>query len=112
MTRHDDMVRLRHMLDYSVEAVHMLSGKDRKALSRERMLELALVRLIEIIGEAAAKITPETKSQYPLIPWNALTGMRNRLIHGYDSIDLNILWDTIEVDLPPLISELETILTK
>jgi len=74
------------------------------------MLELSLIRLIEIVGEAAARISPQGRQQYDTIPWLQVIGMRNRLIHGYDHIDLDILWDTIEVDLPPLIKSLDAIL--
>ena len=74
------------------------------------MLELALVRLIEIIGEAAARVSPEGQREYPSIPWPKIIGMRNRLIHGYDEVDLDVLWDTIEFDLPPLITTLQQIL--
>ena len=110
MPRHDDTVRLRHMFDHAREAVAMLAGKERADLQSERMLELALVRLIEIVGEAAARVSPEGQAQYPLIPWREVVGMRNRLVHGYDSVDLDVLWDTIEDDLPPLIAELERII--
>ncbi len=74
------------------------------------MLELALTRLVEIIGEAAARVSPSTREKCSEIPWLAIVGMRNRLIHGYDAIDLNMLWDTVEVDLPPLVAALEKIL--
>ena len=111
MTRHDDRVSLRHMLDHAQEAVSMTSGKQRQDLSRDRMLELALVRLIEIIGEAAGRVSPQDQSKYSSIPWHEIVGMRNRLVHGYDQVDLNVLWDTIEFDLPPLIAELQKVFT-
>ena len=63
-----------------------------------------------MVGEAAARVTHGGQAKYPSIPWQQIVGMRNRLIHGYDQVDLDILWDTIEVDLPPLITELEKIL--
>ena len=110
MTRHDDMVRLRHMLDHSRETLSMISGKQRQDLKQDRMLELALVRLIEIIGEAAGRVSPKGQSKYSSIPWPQIIGMRNRLVHGYDQVDLNVLWDTIEFDIPPLVSALENIL--
>jgi len=112
MTQHDDTIRLQHMLDHAREAVNMVEGKDRSDLKIDRMLELALVRLIEIIGEAAAKVSPEGKEKFSDLPWPQIIAMRNRLIHGYDAIDLDILWDTIEDDLPLLISELEKVLGK
>lgn len=110
MTRHDDEVRLRHMLDHAQEALSMVRGKKRQDLGQNRILELALVRLIEIIGEAAARVTPEGQEKYSSIPWPQIIGMRNRLIHGYNQVDLDVLWDTIEFDLPPLITKLEQIL--
>lgn len=110
MTRHDDEVRLRHMLDHAQEALSMVSEKQRQHLGQNRMLELALVRLIEIIGEAAARVSSEGQEKYPSIPWPQIIGMRNRLVHGYNQVDLDVLWDTIEFDLPPLITKLQQIL--
>jgi len=110
MTRHDDRIRLQHMLDHAREAVLMVKEKESADLGRDRMLELATVRLIEIIGEAAARVSAEGREKFTSIPWQEVIGMRNRLIHGYDQVDLDILWDTIEIDLPPLITALEEIL--
>lgn len=110
MTLHDPTVRMRHMLDHAREAVGLLAGKEKVDLYRNRLLELALVRLIEIVGEAANKLPGETQLRYPSIPWKEIISMRNRLIHGYDAIDLDVLWDTVQIDLPALIEELERIL--
>ena len=109
MTRHDDAIRLRHMLDHAREAVAMAEGRSRSDLGSNRMLQLALVRLIEIVGEAAARVSESVKDQLPPIPWREIVGMRNRVIHGYDAIDLDVLWDTITVDLSLLIDQLEEI---
>jgi uncharacterized protein with HEPN domain len=98
------------MLDHAREARSMVKGKSRADLQRDRMLELALVRLIEVVGEAAARVSPEGCNKYSRIPWPEIVGMRNRLVHGYDQVDLDVLWDTIEYDLPPLVAELERIL--
>lgn len=110
MPRHDDIIAFRHMLDHAREAVDMIAGKKPGDLSRERMLELSLIRLVEVIGEAAARVSPVGQAKCPEIPWREVVGIRNRLIHGYDSVDLDVLWDTIELDLPPLIAQLEKIL--
>lgn len=107
MSRHDDRTSLRHMLDHAREAITMIQDRSREELDDDRMLELALVRLIEIIGEAAARVSEETYKRFSEIPWQEITGMRNRLIHGYDQVDLNVLWDTITDDLPPLVQKLE-----
>ena len=110
MTQHDPTVRMRHMLDRAKEAVDLLVGKEKADLFRNRVLELALVRLVEIVGEAANRLSIEDQSRYPSIPWKEIIGMRNRLIHGYDAVDLDVLWDTVRIDLPQLIEELERIL--
>ena len=79
-------------------------------MDRDRLLELALVRLLEIVGEAASRVPGEDCARYPEIPWPQIVSLRNRLIHGYDAVDLDILWQITEYDLPPLIAALEIIL--
>lgn len=91
MSRHDPSVRLRHMLDHAREAVAMVQGRTRADLDRERQFNLALVRLLEIIGEAASRVPPEQTARYPQIPWQQIVSLRNRLIHGYYEVDLDIL---------------------
>jgi uncharacterized protein with HEPN domain len=110
MTDHDIATSFRKMLDHAREAVEMARGKTRDELEMNRMLNLALVRLIEIIGEAAGRIPRETQKLHPQIPWPQIIGMRNRLIHAYDQIDYEILRKIITDDLPVLVSELEKII--
>jgi len=105
--RRDDIIRVRHMLDAAREALSFAANKEREDLDDDRMLVLSLVKLIEIIGEAASKVTDDTKKKYAEIPWSNITAMRNRLIHVYFDIDLDRVWDTIVDDLPPLIDSLE-----
>ena len=109
MTRHNPMVRVHHMLDHSREAVEMTRGRTRADLDRDRLLNLALVRLVEVIGEAASHVPEEFRSRHPQVPWHQTMGMRNRLIHGYDTVNFDILWAIIQKDLPPLIEQLEVI---
>ncbi|MCH8913817.1 MAG: DUF86 domain-containing protein [Planctomycetes bacterium] len=110
MTRHDDRIRLLHMLEHAVEAVQMIREHTRADLDTDRKLNLALVRLVEIIGEAATRMSPEVRNRHPGIPWLDIIGMRNRIVHGYDQVDFDILWDVMELHLPPLITELQRIL--
>jgi uncharacterized protein with HEPN domain len=108
--RKDDRVRLQHMLDAANEALTFIQGKNRADLDIDRMLVLSLIRELEIIGEAASKISAETRSQNTSIPWQDISGMRNRLIHAYFDVDLDIVWSTVSRDLPTLKAELEKIL--
>ena len=91
MTRHDEGARLRHMLDASREAVGFAKGKSRADLHADRGLQLILTRLLEIVGEAANKVPQTTRDLYPEIPWSAAIAVRNRLIHGYEDVDLDIV---------------------
>ena len=72
-------------------------------------LQDAVVRRIEIIGEAAGRVTEETKVSFPNLPWQDMTDMRNFLIHQYGDVDPQVVWDTVKLDLPPLITELERV---
>jgi uncharacterized protein with HEPN domain len=108
--RKDDQIRLRHMLEAAREALSFAENRTRKDLDTDRKLELALVKAIEIIGEAAVQATQECRDASPQIPWDSIIGMRNRLIHAYFDVNRDILWNTVTDDLPPLIAELERIL--
>ena len=110
--RKDDPVRLRHMLDAARETVSFVHNKTRADLDTDRKLVLALEKAIEIIGETAVNVTKECRDNLPQIPWPNIIGMRNRLIHAYFGINLNILWKTVTEDLPPLIAELEKVVPK
>jgi len=107
LSKHDDEVRLRHMLDHANEAVELVRGRSDEDLSADRVLQLALVRLVEIVGEAGSRVSKEIQDRNPQIPWAQIVSMRNRLIHGYDFLDLDILRQTIAEDLPALIAELK-----
>ena len=109
MTQHEPLVRVRHMLDHAREAVEMTEGRSRSDLDADRQLNLALVRLLEVVGEAAARVPEDYRQQHPDIPWRDIADLRNRLIHGYDTVNFDILWTIIRKDLPPLIEMLERI---
>src|SRR5437016_727637 len=103
MSRNESTVRLRHMLDHSKEAIALARQKTRADLDSDRMLNLALVRLLEIVGEAASRTPPDERARYEQIPWNEIVGLRNRLIHGYDAVDFDIVWQIVRRDLPVLV---------
>ena len=100
--RADDRVRIAHMLEAAAAVGEFVAGRERSDLDRNRMLLFALVRAIEVLGEAASKVSMETRVSLPEIPWPAIVGMRNRLIHGYFDIDAEIVWKTVTVEVPPL----------
>jgi uncharacterized protein with HEPN domain len=98
------------MLDHAREAMAMASGRTRRELDTDRQLNLSLVRLLEIVGEAAGRVPAEERVRHTDIAWVEIVGLRNRLIHGYDSVDFDILWQIVSDDLPPLIAALENAL--
>jgi uncharacterized protein with HEPN domain len=105
-------VYLRHMLEAAQKATDFTRGRVRGDLESDEMLSLAVVRLIEIIGEAARQVSPELRAEYPQIPWAAIAGTRNRLIHAYFDVDLDVVWSIITKDLPLLAAEIERILSQ
>ena len=107
----DDNIRLHHILDSTHEAVAFANGHKRADLDTDRKLNLSLVRLLEIIGEAARGTSVEFRQEHPDLPWKSMIGMRDRLIHGYFDINLEVVWKTVTEDLPPLISQLEKIVS-
>ncbi len=98
------------MLESAREGLSFTVGRRRQEPEADRILLHALVRSIEIVGEAAANVSREFRGTAPNIPWAELVGMRNRLIHAYFDIDPDIVWNTTVLDLPPLISELLALL--
>ena len=110
MTHHEDIVRLNHMLDYSKEAVNFNKGKKRADLEVDKVLALATVRCIEVIGEAVTTISDEMKERYPELPWHSISGTRNRLAHGYEDVNLDVIWAIVTRDLPSLIIQLERVI--
>ena len=109
MSKRDDRVSLVDMLVHATEAVDLLGRAGREDLESDRVMQLALTRLMEIVGEAASRVSEATRQRHPQIPWRRIIATRNRLAHGYDVVDLDILWDIVRNDLPPLIGQLGTI---
>ena len=111
MPQHEDSIRMRHMLDAARKATEFTRHRTRGDLDRDEQLAFSLTHLLEIVGEAAGKVSAETRKAYPKILWPQIVGMRNRLIHAYFDIDLDEIWRTVQEDIPPLITELEKIVS-
>jgi uncharacterized protein with HEPN domain len=98
------------MLAAAKEVMEFAAGKTRMDLEKDRLHMLAIIKSIEIIGEAASKVTETFKTENSIIPWNDIINMRNRLIHAYFDVNLDIVWQTVKTDLPDLIKALEEII--
>jgi uncharacterized protein with HEPN domain len=98
---------MRHMLDHAREAVAIARQRSGADLDRDRLLQLAFRQIIEIVGEAANRVSSERQAQYPDIAWRSAIAARNRIVHGYDSIDYDTVWHIITAEFPVLIAALE-----
>ena len=102
----DDVIRLRHLREAAEKAIDFSSDRTRQSLDDDELLRLGLTKLVEIVGEAAKQVSEPTRSAHPEVPWSAAARMRDRLIHHYFDIDLDILWVTVTEDLPELLMAL------
>ena len=101
-----DLLYLGHMLDVSVQAVEKLLGIDREEFEEDENLRLALAHLIQMIGEAARRVSAESQQRYPQIPWSDVIGMRHKIVHDYLDVDFDVVWEVVTTDLPELIGQL------
>jgi uncharacterized protein with HEPN domain len=99
------------MLDHSLEALQLAAGRSRSDLDSDRLFNLAMTRLLEIVGEAAGRVSQSIRDSQPQIAWSQIVGLRNWLIHGYDEFDFDILWRIVEHELPALVGDLQRILS-
>lgn len=106
----EDKIRLYHILDEANEACRFAGGLSFDEFRKDGKTVRAVIRSIEVIGEAASKLSLEFRKEHPEVPWRKITGMRNRLIHVYFDIDYHIIWQTVKENLPPLIDQIQSIL--
>lgn len=106
MTPPEDLIRLQHLRDAAEKAIAFTTGRDRVDLESDELLRLALTKLVEIVGEAAKQVSATTQAELPEVPWSAAAKMRDRLVHHYFDIDLDVLWQTTQEDLPALLAAL------
>lgn len=110
MSRRDPHVRLRDMRDHAKEAIEFLGDRSADDVEADRILQLALVRLFEVIGEASSQVSTDFREQHPQLPWRDASSMRNLLIHDYDKIRFDILVKTIREDFPVMVKQIEALL--
>jgi uncharacterized protein with HEPN domain len=109
MTRHDDLLYYGHMLDAARHARRLVADMERDHFDQDETLQLALTRLIQNLGEAARNVSVAGRTALPSIPWPHIVAMRNRLVHAYWKVDLDVVWEAATEDLPTLITALETV---
>ena len=109
MARNDDAVYLGHMLDMTRKAVEAIKSKSREEYDNDDILRLGLTHLVQVIGEAARKVSPEFQREHSEIPWRQIVGMRHRIVHDYMRVDEDILWQVVNNDLPALLPIIEAI---
>jgi uncharacterized protein with HEPN domain len=105
----EDRVRIQHMIEAAESVAQFVSKRERSDLETDRLLLFAVVRAVEVLGEAAARVSEETREKAPDIPWSAIVSMRNRLIHGYFDIDTEIVWKTATKEIPALLPKLKAL---
>jgi uncharacterized protein with HEPN domain len=110
MTQRDEVLYLKHMRDYALEVLSFVEGRRRTDLDNDTQFAFAVRYGVGMLGEAAANVPPAVQRGIPEIDWSAIIGMRHRLIHGYDTVNYNILWDAVQNDLPALIEELHAVI--
>lgn len=106
MTSPRDDDRIAHMIGACEQAADFVAGRTRDDLEHDRMLQLALVKLVEIVGEAAKAVSDDTRARYPDVPWSIAARTRDRLTHHYFEVDLDLLWSTVTESLPALVAAL------
>ena len=105
----DDVIRLQHIIAEAEDACTFAADMSFNEFVKDRKTAKAIIRSVELIGEAAANISNELRDKHQDIPWKQIIGMRNHLIHVYFDIDFHTVWQTVKDNLPPLISQLKRI---
>lgn len=105
----DDLIRLRHMAEAAQQALAFCTGRQRVELESDAMLRMALLHVVQIIGEAGARMSAEGRRAVPGIEWPLIVAMRNRLVHAYFDVDTAILWATVQQSLPPMLAQIRAV---
>ena len=107
----DDLAYVGHMLDTAEQAHAKFSGRSRAEFDADENLRIAPAHLLQVVGEAARRVSPRFRDDHPGVPWSAIIGMRHKVVHDYLDVDYDIVWDTLTRELPPLIEKLKQIVS-
>lgn len=105
----DDRIYIGHMLDTARKIAAKVQSIDRTAYDADENLRLALAHLIQVVGEAARRVSSEVQRTYAAVPWREITGMRHKIVHDYMDVDEDVVWTVATADIPPLIAQLAQI---
>ena len=106
----DDSVYLRHIIDAFVQIEHYTDSVSHEEFLCNRLLQDGVIRPLEVMGEAARNLSEDLRNKYPEIPWRQMIGLRNRMIHAYFNVDLQIIWEIVQGDMPDLKQKMKCIL--
>jgi len=112
MTRHAPVMYLQHMREYALKAVEFAEGRTREDVDEDEQFAFALRYAVGTVGEAASKVPRAVQRDHPQIPWQAIIGMRHRLVHDYERVDYEVVWDAVQNDLPVLLQLLEVAIAR
>jgi len=107
---HEFLDFVEDILDAMDKAEILVEGFAYEEFETDFRTNFAVIRALEIIGEAAKRLPVSLREQYPAIPWRGMAGMRDRIIHGYDTVDLQIVWDVVKQDIPEIKPQIQQIL--
>ncbi len=106
MPPESDLIRIRHMVEAGQTALTFAAGRSRSDFVTDRMLVMAIVHAVQVVGEAAFNVSEDTRQLLPDVPWTSIVGMRHRLVHAYFDVDAAVVWSTVREDLEPLVTRL------
>ena len=106
----DDSVYLHHIMDALVQIEHYMDNVSHEEFFSSRLLQDGVIRQLEVMGEAARNLSEDLRNEHPEIPWRQMVGLRNRMIHAYFNVDLQIIWEIVQGDIPDLLQKMKQIL--
>ena len=106
----DDSVYLHHIIDAFVQIEHYTEGVSHEEFLHNRLIQDGVIRQLEVMGEAARNLSEDLRNEHPQIPWRQMIGLRNRMIHAYFNVDLQIIWEIVQGDIPDLKQKMKQIL--